>query len=55
MTIDEESLWDLECALEDIAGYVDDKLAKIALGVYAEDLHGSLQEILETIERMVSE
>ena len=55
MTIDAESLWDLECALEDIAGYVDDKLAKIALGVYDENLHGNLREILETIERMGSE
>ena len=35
--------------------YLWDLLAKVKLGVYAEDLHGSLQEILETIETMVSE
>ena len=48
------NLWDLESALEDIADIVDDVLDKIRLGVYDENLHGSLKDVLETIERMVS-
>ena len=35
--------------------YVHDVLAKIRLGVYDESLHGSLRDVLETIERRLGE
>lgn len=38
------------CDLEDI---VDEKLARIRLGVYSEEQDGTLREILEEIERIL--
>ena len=35
--------------------YAQDILDKIRLGVYDEDLHGSLKDVLETIERRLGE
>lgn len=35
--------------------YVREVLDKILLGVYDEDLHGSLKDVLETIERRLGE
>lgn len=36
--------------LGDIEGIVDDKLARIRLGVYSEEMDGTLQGVLEEIE-----
>ena len=38
-----------------VAEIVGDILAKLAIGVYDEELHGSLREILEEIERALYE
>lgn len=37
----------------DIKDIVDEKLARIRLGVYSETQDGTLQEILEEIERIL--
>lgn len=42
-----------EDQLDLVAGIVGDTLAKLAIGVYSEELHGSLREILEEIEGVV--
>lgn len=42
-----------ETRLWDIEDIVDDKLARIRLGVYSEEMDGSVQEILEEIERIL--
>ena len=39
-----------EAQLYLVAEIVGDTLAKLAIGVYSEELHGSLREILEEIE-----
>lgn len=44
-----------EDQLYHVAGIVGDTLAKLAIGVYDEKLHGSLREILEEIERALHE
>lgn len=38
-----------------VAEIVGDTLAKLVIGVYSEELHGSLSEILEEIERVLYE
>lgn len=45
----------IRMALEDVADIVDDTLDKIRLGVYDESLHGSLKDVLETIEGRLGE
>ena len=52
---DEREADRIRIAVEDIADIVDDTLDKIRLGVYDEDLHGSLKDVLETIERRLGE
>lgn len=39
--------------LGDIEDIVDEKLARIRLGVYSEGQDGNLQEVLEEIERIL--
>lgn len=46
---------DLESGDEDVWQYTQDILDKIRLGVYDENLHGSLKDVLETIERRLGE
>lgn len=38
-----------------VSRYVREVLDKISLGVYDENLHGSLKDVLETIERRLGE
>ena len=42
-----------ETRLWDIEDIVDEKLARIRLGVYSEEQDGNVQEILEEIERIL--
>ena len=63
--IDDLESWEEECDKDHCEDYheydraanqyVLDILDKIRLGVYDEDLHGSLKDVLETIERRLGE
>lgn len=51
----QERMYRAEEQLDLVAEVVGDALAKLAIGVYSEELHGSLREILEEIERALYE
>ena len=42
-----------ESVLESIGGYVSDLQTKVRIGVYSEDLHGSLEDVLDRIGEML--
>lgn len=51
--IDNAERWDLHDWVVNIGEMTLDKLARIRLGVYSEEQDGSVQEILEEIERIL--
>ena len=52
---DRDHCEDHEYRDDEVWQYAQDILDKIRLGVYDEDLHGSLKDVLETIERRLGE
>lgn len=44
---------EMRVLLLDVADLVEEKLARIRLGVYSEGQDGNLQEVLEEIERIL--
>lgn len=43
----------LEGIIEGVEDYVYDLLLKVKMGLYDEEQHGSLQDVLEEIERLL--
>lgn len=53
MSEDVDHIWVLETTLDDIGAYVADLQTRVRMGTYDPEMHGTLGEILDEIERLL--
>lgn len=51
--VDSAERYQLQCWVESIGTYVQDKIVRIKIGVYDEDREGDILAVLEEIEGMI--